>query len=508
MHGVGAARESRGSSAAEQLDTSALTRRLDALLELARVSRESPLDVVLETVADVVESVVGFSTLVVNIYRPEWDDFHVVLVRGPQESADALMHTCTSRERWLDDVLQPAIEIVPGAFLLLAENHEVWARIDNVFTPRLDLLPDVPDQWLAEDGLFVTLKASDGRLLGILSLDCPVSRRRPTKDDLEMAVAVANHAALALESAHDATQNGRQRQTLTNLLDVSFRLASQKTLDGVLDQICASAVPDLGFESLAVYLRDGDQLIPGAVRGSDSHLSPIELGPVQSLLARSSEHGCVLVERAQLLPGSAPSTRNGVGELAWNDHCLLVPLHERAGELVGVLIFDDPTDSLKPDPYRRQALRLLADHAAAAIESIERQANLAYLASHDPLTGVRNRRDLSASIDFFAAQPDGLSVLMCDLDNFKQVNDSFGHDLGDKVLQRFGAILREHSRAADIPVRTGGEEFCLVLPAAGCARGVGDRRAAARRYRIGDELPRARRADGVDRRRELPVDGR
>jgi diguanylate cyclase (GGDEF)-like protein len=491
MVAVSSARTPVDSGRVPENDTNRATQRLDALLHLARVSREAPLEVVLETVADVVERVVGFTTVVFNMYRPAYDDYLVVQVHGPQDSRDALMGTSSSREVWLNDILRPEVEVVPGAFLMLAENDAAWARVGTVWTPAIEPVPDLPNQWNADDGLFVELRASHGLVLGILSLDSPISRQRPTRDDLEMVVAVANHAAIALESAQDAAENAKQRQTLTNLLDVSFRLSAATTIDGVIDQICTSAIPDLGFEALSIYLADDGQLIRAAGRGDAGASSTIDPDRVQNLLRRHDEQVCVLVDRIEIVPRDPASSLSGIGPAAWNDQRLLVAMRRRDGELIGVLMFDNPTDRLRPDTYRRQTLRLLADHAASAMESIERQSNLSYLASHDPLTGVRNRRDLRAAIDAFAAEPEGVSILICDLDHFKAINDKYGHDLGDQLLQRFGAILREHSREDDIPARIGGEEFCLVLARTGRreAFGIAERLRRATEIAMGELVP-------------------
>ena len=73
---------------------------------------------------------------------------------------------------------------------------------------------------------------------------------------------------------------------------------------------------------------------------------------------------------------------------------------------------------------------------------------------------VRNRRGLAEAI----TGRRNVALLVCDLDHFKRVNDRFGHDLGDRVLIRFGELLRDLARDTDIPMRLGGEEFCVVLP--------------------------------------------
>ena len=89
-------------------------------------------------------------------------------------------------------------------------------------------------------------------------------------------------------------------------------------------------------------------------------------------------------------------------------------------------------------------------------------------ASVDPLTGLRNRRSFERALtEFFRdfrrfRYP--FSVIMFDLDNFKSINDTYGHLAGDKVLREVGHILRNYLRAKDIAARTGGEEFAIILP--------------------------------------------
>lgn len=99
------------------------------------------------------------------------------------------------------------------------------------------------------------------------------------------------------------------------------------------------------------------------------------------------------------------------------------------------------------------------------------------LSATDALTGIGNRRRFTeaAEVEVKRAQRrgSGWALVMFDLDHFKVVNDTHGHDAGDRVLERIGAIVRGALRATDVPARIGGEEFGLVLPdtdiAGGCA---------------------------------------
>ena len=101
-----------------------------------------------------------------------------------------------------------------------------------------------------------------------------------------------------------------------------------------------------------------------------------------------------------------------------------------------------------------------------AVQSL--QAQLTEQANRDPLTGLYNRRYLSDSLqrefDRCARVEAPVSVLLIDLDHFKQINDHYGHAMGDEVLCRVSSLLSQHMRTSDLCCRYGGEEFLLFLP--------------------------------------------
>jgi diguanylate cyclase (GGDEF)-like protein len=101
----------------------------------------------------------------------------------------------------------------------------------------------------------------------------------------------------------------------------------------------------------------------------------------------------------------------------------------------------------------------------------EQISGLSDKAMRDPLTGLLNRRAfherLAEESDRARRYGDQFALILLDVDRFKSVNDTFGHDIGDEVLRWIGRVLTEHTRAADTPFRIGGEEFAILAPATG-----------------------------------------
>lgn len=93
----------------------------------------------------------------------------------------------------------------------------------------------------------------------------------------------------------------------------------------------------------------------------------------------------------------------------------------------------------------------------------EAEAELALLASTDTLTGLLNRRAFIRALNEVIAEHQPYTLVLMDLDHFKQINDTYGHSTGDKVLQHFAQLLRQHAKSTDVLARIGGEEFVWLL---------------------------------------------
>lgn len=156
------------------------------------------------------------------------------------------------------------------------------------------------------------------------------------------------------------------------------------------------------------------------------------------------------------------------------------PLRLPAG---GTLAVAGPRTTIAAEDER--LLAYLSGQAASALRVIDLHEQLQRQATVDDLTGLVNRRrfqeTLGKAIAYAQRAGEPLSLVLVDVDNFKRVNDTYGHQCGDAVLRALGAILRERTRAADTPARYGGEELAVLMPgtdAAGASVSAEELRAA------------------------------
>ena len=124
--------------------------------------------------------------------------------------------------------------------------------------------------------------------------------------------------------------------------------------------------------------------------------------------------------------------------------------------------------TVRPDrPFtedERNLLEVVARQAGQRVGMLRATQQAQLQASTDPLTGLFNRRSMENSVRSLVRDHVSFAVAICDLDHFKQLNDTFGHDTGDRALRVFSRTLRNTVRAADLVSRHGGEEFVVVLP--------------------------------------------
>ena len=441
----------------------------------ALVRDEADLQEVLEDVCRTIGELLGYRAVVVNVYRPAFDDMLTSAAVGSEESVKELVGKSSPRETWvplLDERFARR-----GAYFVPGGEFDWEGMGVHSYVPRIAPSDD-PNAWTAEDALFVPLRDPKGLLIGVISVDEPESGKRPADDEIDALVAIASHAALALRMAQDTANDVQHQRMLEGILEVSARVAEADDPEDILQAVSDGIRNALGFDKVVIELapRADMPLVPHASSGwyGERRVSKaITLDALEPLLTDEFEvAGCYLVptevadERLNRHPVDHDSELHGRGPDAWAHHWLIVPLTEPQGRRRGLIWVDDPRDRLLPTRARLQALRLFANQAVAALQSADQALKLRHEATHDALTGLLNRRAFRARLAREAADADAaFALILCDMDNLKRVNDTLGHEAGDLALRLLADALRTDLRRDDA-YRLGGDEFAIVLPGA------------------------------------------
>jgi diguanylate cyclase (GGDEF)-like protein len=369
--------------------------RIQGLVDVIRLVRirDEP-DRLLDEIAVTVGSALGLGTVVINLYRPEWDDFVVCSVHGNDEAREALLGSTYPRE-WFDPIMDSRF-LRRGTYVIEQGTFDWGAHLGDRYVPSA---PDraIPGAWQPEDELFVPFRHSDGHILGIFSVGDPASGLRLSEEELDVLVAAASQAGVLVEASQSAANWARSQTALTELLAVSSRLIESGSVDDVLSVVCNGIRSALGFDKVVIQLRDpATGNFPSVAgigwdAGDPALETPTTAEDLDRLLDPEFEiEGCFLLPyeegaaRCSAASVSYSSQLNGSGPNAWNRHWLLVPLRETDGSLVGVVWADDPRDRLLPIPRRLQALRLFANQTTSALATARMLETLSRLERREP----------------------------------------------------------------------------------------------------------------------------
>jgi diguanylate cyclase (GGDEF)-like protein len=450
---------------------------LRGLVEVTRLLRaREDLPALLDAVARTIGESLGYRTVAVNLYRPAWDDFEVTTVYGNEEAKAVLLGNSRPGEDWTV-LLSDRFERL-GAYVVPSGTVD-WDSLGPSYVPE-GARASHPDAWDPEDALFVPMRDQRGLLVGIISVDEPINGRRPMDDELEVLVSLVDHAALAVEAAREGAESERHQRALEELLAVSSRITGEPSNSEILRRVCTGIRDALDFRNVCAALVEPETgaVVPQAAAGwkidEMRQREPISVAQLEPLLDEMFlREGCYLLTHDQARARLTrevdvyPSQLNGRGPWAWNRHWLIVPLQDGNGALLGIIWVDNPCDRLVPSADRLQALRIFANDAAAALVSGRHLDELRFLADHDPLTRLLNRRAFVSRLEGEVARAlrydRSFGLVVADLDDFKQLNDRYGHASGDEALVAFANVLAESLRKPDDAFRIGGDEFAILV---------------------------------------------
>jgi len=270
----------------------------------------------------------------------------------------------------------------------------------------------------------------------------------------------------------DITEQKRDEQNLKRyafqldtLRQIGLELSGELSIESLAWMIAPRAIELLGASAMALYLHNPtDDVLELAICLGDSQ------PPIEQALRRGQGLAGLVWERGE--PILLEDYHTGrTGELVFNrsvwGKVAGSPI-VYAGEFMGVLfVFSDR--SFVPNDLK--LMGLFASHAGAAIRNARMHSQLHELAIRDPMTGIFNRRHFFELADLVFEEARRynrpISAIMFDADYYKEVNDTYGHLVGDDVLKQVTARCSGVIRQADIFGRYGGEEFVIVMPDTG-----------------------------------------
>jgi diguanylate cyclase (GGDEF)-like protein len=311
-----------------------------------------------------------------------------------------------------------------------------------------------------------------GGLEGIVVVDSPEEEAFREEDE-HLLVLVSRQLLQALHDLRDRQRMQDKAMEFSTLLDVSRALSSRLDLGHRLSTMADKVRQIVPYDHCFVFrVEAGERRAQLAVvRGEERVIPPGEWMVLNdgfiSLIVKNRQPFLFTDlherhRRIQLFPSGCRIKLHPASFLG-----LPMVAEDR---VIGIFVIT----SQRPDAFdghHKDFLEALCHHAALSIWDAQLHDQVARLATSDGLTGVANHRKfqerLAEEFERANRQKGTFSLIMLDVDHFKQINDRFGHPAGDQVLKQTAEILKGMMRKVDTVARYGGEEFALLLPNAG-----------------------------------------
>jgi diguanylate cyclase (GGDEF)-like protein len=417
----------------------------------ARLSRASGVEAIGRAIVEETRGIIDYHNARVYLLEPGGDVVPIAFegVVGEYEKVDFDLLRCRLGQGFTGWVA------LHGTPLLVDD-----ANLD----PRGASIPGTDD---VDESMLVVPMIYDGAVTGVITLS-KLGLRQFDEADQRLLLILADLAATAIESARLLARSDSLATELRRLLDMGSQLSGSLDPRQVANLIARHLALAMGFDECAISYWDKHKRHVVSLgyypEAGEGELEPyFDVAGFPQTLRVLEEQATVVIDAED---PDADAAEVALLAPTGNRMLLMLPLVAK-GESVG-LVELLTRHAIAPDEERIELARTMANEAAMALENARLYEEARSLADRDPLTSFYNHRYLHERFgeEILRAQRSGrpLSVLMLDLDDFKLVNDTFGHLFGDQVLAWTAEVIRATLRASDVPARYGGDEFAILLP--------------------------------------------
>jgi diguanylate cyclase (GGDEF)-like protein len=274
-------------------------------------------------------------------------------------------------------------------------------------------------------------------------------------DEIGMLARGLDKMAESIEASAEQREGDRRREFFrSSLIDAFEMVDNEYAAARVVERAFTDLVPELPAE---VLLADSSRAhLRRAAKNPQAGAPGCQVG---------TPFDCPAVRRSQTLVFESSTKLNACPVLVEREggpcSAVCTPV-SFMGEALGV-VHVVAEDGEAPEDAVVKQLELLASQTGARIGTLRAFTQTHLQATTDGLTGILNRRSFEDAARQYLVEGTGFALVMGDLDHFKELNDTYGHETGDRALRLFARILKESARGDDIVARFGGEEFVLAL---------------------------------------------
>lgn len=281
------------------------------------------------------------------------------------------------------------------------------------------------------------------------------------RETIDLLTLFSTHAGIALQNAHLYTLEQRRARQLEAINTIAQQSTAVMDLQDLLARVCSVIQRAFQVAHVSLCLREEGELMVRAHAGS---LTPC-LPPGGRLPSHCEPWSRVLASGEAVVEKDLTATPVALRLFEETASRMTIPMIS-FGQTLGVLTLHSSERNAFRDS-EPGSLEAVADICASSIQNahyVERIRQLSYL---DGLTGIFNRRffelRISEEIERARRSKTGMAMVMADIDQFKKLNDEFGHLLGDEVLRQVSSMFHQQLRKIDVVCRYGGEEFAILL---------------------------------------------